>query len=97
MTIDASRRAFLQRAVSGAGVGDVAVDYASLLAFGDDAVALVAEINLVLAANQLSVATATTISTAVATIAGGSDPNRLKRIYAALTLTMAAPEFTVLK
>ncbi len=88
---------YLQRAVSGAGVGDVAVDYASLLAFGDDAVALVAEINLVLAANQLSAATATTISTAVATITAGTDPNRLKRIYAALTLTMAAPEFTVLK
>jgi uncharacterized protein (DUF1800 family) len=88
---------YLQRAVSGAGVGDVAVDYTSLLALGDDAVALVAEINLVLAANQLSATTATTISTAVATIAGGTDPNRLKRIYAALTLTMAAPEFTVLK
>ncbi len=88
---------YLQRAVSGAGVGDVAADYTSLLAFGDDAVALVGEINLVLAANQLSAATATTISTAVATIAGGTDPNRLKRIYAALTLTVAAPEFTVLK
>ncbi|MEP7138497.1 MAG: DUF1800 domain-containing protein [Caldimonas sp.] len=88
---------YLQRAVSGAGVGDVAADYASLVALADDAVALVAEINLVLAANQLSAATATTIATAVATIAGGTDPNRLKRIYAALTLAMAAPEFTVLK
>ena len=88
---------YLQRAVSGAGVGDVAVDYTSLLALADDAIALVAEINLVLAANQLSAATATTISTAVATITAGTDPNRLKRIYAALTLTVAAPEFTVLK
>jgi uncharacterized protein (DUF1800 family) len=88
---------YLQRAVSGAGVGDVAADYSSLLAVADDAVALVAEINLVLAANQLSAATATTISNAVATIAAGSDPNRLKRIYASLTLTLAAPEFTVLK
>ncbi|MEO6898319.1 MAG: DUF1800 domain-containing protein [Caldimonas sp.] len=88
---------YLQRAVSGAGVGDVAADYSSLVALADDAVALVAEINLVLAASQLSAATATTISTAVATIAGGTDPNRLKRIYAALTLAMAAPEFTVLK
>ena len=88
---------YLQRAVSGAGVGDVAVDYTSLLALADDAIALVAEINLVLAANQLSAATATTISTAVATINAGTDPNRLKRIYAALTLTVAAPEFTVLK
>ncbi len=88
---------YLQRAVSGTGVGDVAADYSSLLAFGDDAVALVNEINLVLAANQLSATTTTTISNAVATIAGGTDPKRLTRIYAALTLTVAAPEFTVLK
>jgi uncharacterized protein (DUF1800 family) len=88
---------YLQRAVSGVGVGDIVANYASLLALGDDAVALVAEINLVLAANQLSAATATTISTAVATMASGSDPNRLKRIYASLTLVVAAPEFVVLK
>ena len=88
---------YLQKAVSASGVGDVAANYAPLLALADDAVALVAEINLVLAANQLSAATAATISTAVATIAGGSDPNRLKRIYASLTLAVAAPEFVVLK
>ena len=72
-------------------------DYQPLLALADDAAALVAEINLVLAAGQLSAATAATISTAVATIAGGTDANRLKRIYASLTLVMAAPEFVVLK
>jgi len=88
---------YLQRAVSGAGVGDVVANYAPLLAIADDAVTLVAEVNLVLAANQLGAATATTIASAVATIASGSDPNRLKRIYAALTLVLAAPEFVVLK
>ena len=88
---------YLQRAMSGAGVGDLAADYSTLLAIGDDAVALVAEINLVLAANQISAATATTISTAVATLPGGTDALRLKRIYAALTLVVAAPEFVVLK
>jgi uncharacterized protein (DUF1800 family) len=88
---------YLQRAVSGVGVGDVAANYAPLLALADDAVALVAEINVVLAAGQLSAATQATISTAVATIASGTDPNRLKRIYASLTLVMAAPEFVVLK
>jgi uncharacterized protein (DUF1800 family) len=88
---------YLQRAVSGAGVGDVAANYAPLLALADDAVALVGEINVVLAAGQLSAATQATISTAVATIASGTDPNRLKRIYASLTLVMAAPEFVVLK
>jgi uncharacterized protein (DUF1800 family) len=88
---------YLQKAVSASGVGDVVANYAALLALGDDAVALVTEINLVLAANQLSAATAATIATAVATLAGGSDPNRLKRIYASLTLVLAAPEFVVLK
>ncbi|HEY4956389.1 MAG TPA: DUF1800 family protein [Caldimonas sp.] len=88
---------YLQRAMSGQGVGDLAADYSSLLALADDAVALVAEINLVLAANQLSTATATTIAAAVATLPAGTDPLRLKRIYASLTLVVAAPEFVVLK
>ena len=88
---------YLQRAMSGAGVGDLAADYTALIAIADDAVALVAEINLVLAAGQLGAATATTISTAVATLPGGTDALRLKRIYAALTLAVAAPEFVVLK
>ena len=67
---------YLQRAVSGAGVGDVAPTTRRCCALADDAAALVAEINLVLAADQLGAATAATIATAVATIAGGSDPNR---------------------
>ena len=88
---------YLQRAVAGQGIGDVTVDYASLLAIADDATALIAEINLVLCAGQLGAATATTIATAVASMPGGSDANRLRRIYASLTLAFAAPEYVVLK
>jgi len=88
---------YMQRAMSGTGVGDLAADYTALLAIADDSAALAAEINLVLAAGQLGVATLSTIATAVATLPGGSDPNRLKRIYASLTLAVAAPEFVVLK
>ncbi|MEO8921789.1 MAG: DUF1800 domain-containing protein [Caldimonas sp.] len=87
---------YLQKAVGG-GIGDLASDYSLLLAIGDDTAALMTEINLVLAANQLSAATVSTIAAAVATLPGGSDTLRLKRIYAALTLTVAAPEFVVLK
>ena len=87
---------FMQRAISG-GQGDLAADYSSLLALADDAVALIAEINLVLGANQLGVSTTATIANAVATMPSGSDPSRLKRIYAALTLAVAAPDFVVLK
>ena len=88
---------YMQRAMSGTGVGDLAADYTALLAIADDSAALAAEINLVLGAGQLGVATLSTIATAVATLPGGSDPNRLKRIYASLTLAVAAPEFVVLK
>ena len=88
---------YLQRAMSGQGVGDVVADYTSLLAIADDATALLAEINLVLAAGQIGGATAATIAGAVATMPGGTDALRLKRIYAALTLVVAAPEFVVLK
>ena len=47
---------YLQKAVAGS-VGDLLADYSSLLVLADDAVSLIAEINLVLAANQLSAAT----------------------------------------
>ncbi|MEO8080588.1 MAG: DUF1800 domain-containing protein [Caldimonas sp.] len=88
---------YLQRAVSGAGVGDVAADYSPLVALADDATALVGEINLVLAAGQLGSSTVATIAGAVATMPAGSDANRLKRVYAGLTLCLAAPDFVVLK
>ena len=88
---------YLQRAMSGQGVGDVAVDYTSLLALADDATALVAEINLVLAAGQISTPTAALIASAVASLPSGTDALRRTRIYATLTLVVAAPEFVVLK
>ncbi len=87
---------FLQRAVAGS-LGDVKADYTPLLAIADDAVALTAEIALVLAANQLSSATLSTISTAVATMASGTAATRQNRINAALVLVLAAPEFIVQK
>ena len=87
---------FMQRAISG-GLGDLAADYSTLLSIADNTVALVAEINLVLVANQLDASTVKTISSAVATLPTGTDALRMKRIYAALTLTVATPEFVVLK
>ena len=88
---------YLQRAMSGQGVGDIVADYSALLAVADDAIALMAEINLVLAAGQISTSTAATISGAVATMPAGTDALRRNRIYATLTLVVAAPEFVVLK
>jgi uncharacterized protein (DUF1800 family) len=86
---------FMQRAVAG-NVGDITPDYSSLLPLTHDAPALVAEINLVLAANQLSAATVAAIAGAVQTMPGGvADANRRRRIHAALVMVLAAPEFIV--
>jgi uncharacterized protein (DUF1800 family) len=87
---------FMQRAVAGS-VGDLTPDYTTLTAIADDATALVAEINLVLAANQLAAATTSTIATAVATMASGTDTTRRARINATLVLVLCAPEFIVQK
>jgi uncharacterized protein (DUF1800 family) len=88
---------FLQRAVAGQSVGDVVADYTTLLAVADDANALLAEINLVLAANRLSAATLAPLVSAVQSMSSGTDPTRRNRIYAALVLVLAAPEFLVQK
>ncbi len=87
---------FMQRAVAGQ-LGDLTPDYTSLLALADDAIALIAEINLVLAANQLGAATAATLAAAVQTLPAGTDALRRTRINAALVLVLAAPEYIVQK
>ena len=87
---------FMQRAVAG-NIGDITPDYTSLIVMADDAGALLAEINLVLAANQLGMATSAALSAAVQTMPGGTDANRRNRINAALLLVLAAPEFIVQK
>jgi len=87
---------FMQRAVAG-NVADITPDYSTLLPLADDAQALVDEINLVLAANQLSAATTTLLVGALQTMPGGTDPARRNRVNAALVLVLAAPEFIVQK
>ena len=60
---------FMQRAVAG-NIGDITADYSSMLPLTDDAQALVAEINLVLTANQVSAATVAAFAGAVQTMPG---------------------------
>ena len=88
---------FMKRAVAGT-IGDLTPDYSSLMPLADDAAALLAEINLVLAAGALP--TETTLKdliAAVQTMAKGDDTARRNRIYAAVLLVLAAPEFIVQK
>ena len=87
---------FMQRAVAG-NVGDITPDYGALIAIADDARALIDEINLVLAANQLGAATTIALVAALQTMPGGTDATRRNRINAALVLVLAAPEFIVQK
>lgn len=89
---------FMQTAVShGGGVGDLVADYSGLLSLADNATSLLDEINLLLAAGQLSETTLVRLRSAVGTMPSGTDTTRSKRIYAALTLVLAAPEFIILK
>ena len=87
---------YMQTAIS-RGIGDVKADYSSLLPLADNVPALVDEINLVLAAGQLGADTVTLIRNAVTSMATGTDAARANRVYAALTLVMASPEFIVQK
>jgi uncharacterized protein (DUF1800 family) len=87
---------YMQTAVS-KGIGDVKADYSTLMPMADTAQTLIDELNLLLAAGQLSAATLATIKGGLDTMPSGTDAARLNRIYAALTLVLAAPEFLVQK
>ncbi|MFL6708482.1 MAG: DUF1800 family protein [Massilia sp.] len=79
------------------GAGDVKATYTALLPMADTAPALVDELNVVLAASQLSGATVALIVAAINGMPSGTDTARLNRIYTALVLVLAAPEFIILK
>jgi uncharacterized protein (DUF1800 family) len=79
-------------------VAELTPDYAAELALAGDPTALVNRLNLLLAANQLSAATVSAISGAIASISvssGTSGP--LNRVYAAIMLVMAGTEYLVQK
>jgi hypothetical protein len=79
-------------------VGDITPDYSSLLPLAGDAPAPVAEINLVLAANQLSAATVAAIAGAVQTMpSGAAESNLRRRVQAAVLMVLAAPEYLLQK
>ena len=79
------------------GTGDVKADYTTILAKAADSAALLAEINVVLAAGQLSAATITSIRAAVDSIATTSNALLLNRVYVAILLTMASPDYIAQK
>ncbi|MDL2358007.1 MAG: DUF1800 domain-containing protein [Pseudomonadota bacterium] len=87
---------YMQTVVS-KGAGDVKADYSALLPLADSSAALLDELNVVLAAGQISSATLALMKGGIDTLASGTDAARLNRIYAALVLVLAAPEFIIQK
>jgi uncharacterized protein (DUF1800 family) len=88
---------FMQSAIAGNSVGDVRANYDELLALAPDPQRLLDELNLVLAAGQLSPATLATLRMAVGTISASTDGGRRNRVLAALLLVLATPEYLVQK
>src|SRR3989475_46637 len=78
------------------GAGEAKADYSSLTAIGSDSQALLNELNLVLAAGQISATTIAQMKTALDTISATTSAGLNNRIYAALLLAMASPESLVL-
>ncbi|OYY67406.1 DUF1800 family protein [Sphingomonas sp. 28-63-12] len=87
---------YMQGAIQN-GVGDVRADYTDLLALASDSAALVNEVNLVLAAGQLSAATVAAIRSAVDSIATTATSGAANRVYTAILLTLASPDYITQK
>ena len=85
------------QAVIANGAGDAKPDYAALTTIAADSQALLTELNLVLAANQISAATVARMKSALDTIATTTTAGTLNRIHAAIVLVMASPEYLVLR
>ena len=79
------------------GAGDAKPDYSALTVIAPDSQALLNELNLVLAAGQISAVTISQMKTALDTIATTTTAGTLNRIYAAIVLVMASPEYLVLR
>ena len=79
------------------GTGDVKADYTDLLTYAADSASLVDQVNLVLAAGQLSAATVTSIKAAVDSISGSTAAGLANRAYTAILLTLASPDYLTVK
>jgi uncharacterized protein (DUF1800 family) len=79
------------------GIGDVKADYSAILTKAADSQALVDEVNLVLAAGQLSSATLAAIRGAVDSVSATATNGPINRVGIAILLTMASPDYLTLR
>ena len=85
------------RTVISTGIGDVRANYTDLIAKAPVSATLIEEINLTLAAGQLSAATSAQIKAVVDGISADTPAGLNNRVYMALLLTLASPEYLVQK
>jgi uncharacterized protein (DUF1800 family) len=79
------------------GAGEAKADYTAISTLIADSQALLNELNLVLAANQISAATIASMKTALDSIAVTTTAGQNNRLYAAIILVMASPEYLIQK
>ncbi len=77
------------------GVGDLRPDVSALIPLAADAPALLAALNLHLAANAIPGAVLSQLSTAVGQISAGTDSGKLARVRAAQLLVLASPDYLI--
>ena len=77
------------------GVGETRPSYTAEVALASDAAALVQRVVRLLAPGSLSASTQALITQAVGAMPATTDANRLNRVYAAVLLVLAAPEYLV--
>ena len=87
---------FMQSTIQN-GIADVVPNYSNELALVNDPVALVNRLNLILAAGQLSAATLSIISSAIASISSTTVTGQKNRVYAAILLVMVCPQYIAQK
>jgi hypothetical protein len=75
----------------------VRADYSLLQALASNSSALLAEINTLLACGEVDAPTLANFKAALDTISVTTATGVMNRIYAALTLVMACPQYIVLK
>lgn len=87
---------FMQSAIENKRT-DITVDYSGWLAMTSDSQVLLDELNLIFAAGQISSTTISTIKVAIDTISTATVVGQQNRLYAAIMLVMACPEYLVQK
>lgn len=80
-----------------AGTGDVKANYAEMLPLAGDSQKLVDLVNLLLAAGQVKAQTVGVIKGAIDSISMTSTTGAANRVYTAITMVMASPEYIVQK